>query len=746
MDGKPLYENSSEFLRVTSADGDPFGQEFEKSLEDAPIVDAFGDRLLRQCSASSSNSFGANSSSGGSAPHFTKKHPAPFAAPPKRQSAPATFSKRRVSSSGYDAMTINSGRPVIVTPTSENSLTSVNFGSPLRDVQPSTRPVPAPRMSKLMQTQSEEENMLDAKSTFNNNAVAYREIRIDSCDDEDEDDDDDGDDEADAVIYEELVPPSTRPPPPPPMRLISSCSSALEDDASVAGGGAVVASAEDNLYSEPEAPPPAIDNTVHSFANLLDRSNEEFIGGDESDGEGIDELSDLPDDDRNRSSLLDPRLTTIDIRHDVNKLWEKAVQELDRDEQLVEYIEKREGASSKSRSASTASNSYDSVAVPEARFRIINGVQVAVPVTLLKTFDPIFGEREEEVTTSSNSSSNSNLHQHDEEEIPPPVPSPRKRNFPTHHDILEEGDEGAEERCSTRQSSSSFEVEEVFPSIVPLPSLPEGPRPYENVWIPEEGGTPQISSASSSNGTSLASDKSDRQPPTLPRRNTNVYRGVDGATAMQTEAADESLKSYVEPINMAAAASGMHPAFRNSPRSSSTSNLAHIAKKFSFSKIGRKISEQVIKPNSPREGGVGLDRSGNGMSITSGGARSRRGSAMLETSWPGTKQHSGPLFVYSRSKKVQYGEKWCVLGNANLRYFNQRDSMADPKELILLRDILSVNRRDTSKGNEEEGDRTLFLFDVAYLSSSSSVASSTGLERGKAGKLTIRNVFHKVLS
>ena len=38
-----------------------------------------------------------------------------------------------------------------------------------------------------------------------------------------------------------------------------------------------------------------------------------------------------------------------------------------------------------------------------------------------------------------------------------------------------------------------------------------------------------------------------------------------------------------------------------------------------------------------------------------------------------------------------------MLSNANLRYFNARDSMADPKEMILLKDVLSINKRQTAR-------------------------------------------------
>ena len=56
------------------------------------------------------------------------------------------------------------------------------------------------------------------------------------------------------------------------------------------------------------------------------------------------------------------------IHQDVNKLWEKAVQELDRDEQLVKFMVEKEQKQGAGRQRAFSANSYyDSVAIPEAR-------------------------------------------------------------------------------------------------------------------------------------------------------------------------------------------------------------------------------------------------------------------------------------------------------------------------------------------------------------------------------------------
>ena len=57
------------------------------------------------------------------------------------------------------------------------------------------------------------------------------------------------------------------------------------------------------------------------------------------------------------------------------------MQELDRDEQLVKFIEEKEQNQQQQskvgprQRAFSANSYYDSVAIPEARFKIVNGVQ-----------------------------------------------------------------------------------------------------------------------------------------------------------------------------------------------------------------------------------------------------------------------------------------------------------------------------------------------------------------------------------
>ena len=54
-----------------------------------------------------------------------------------------------------------------------------------------------------------------------------------------------------------------------------------------------------------------------------------------------------------------------------------------------------------------------------------------------------------------------------------------------------------------------------------------------------------------------------------------------------------------------------------------------------------------------------LSAAPNPPSSASTGAARRRSSSLLETSWPGTRSHSGPLFVYS---KVSLPRVWMWMG------------------------------------------------------------------------------------
>jgi hypothetical protein len=81
---------------------------------------------------------------------------------------------------------------------------------------------------------------------------------------------------------------------------------------------------------------------------------------------------------------------------------------------------------------------------------------------------------------------------------------------------------------------------------------------------------------------------------------------------------------------------------------------------------------------------------------------------------PGTKTQAGALFILSRSKKA-FQCKWCILGQGNLRWFNEDTSLAIPKETILLSNIFSVTKKAEKHIGPSQQD--LFCFDLSALNS-----------------------------
>ena len=261
---------------------------------------------------------------------------------------------------------------------------------------------------------------------------------------------------------------------------------------------------------------------------------------------------------------------------------------------------------------------------------------------------------------------------------------------------------------------------------------------YENVWMPEdEEAWRRRPVISASRHSSSAASSSGSFPPQYStdssKRSSNEQ--VQGATALPESASSPVIKRLEnlrvgEEEYAKVNKSGTPASLKNVGRSSSTSNLANFAKRLpSFSKIGRKISDQVMKPSIvlPRRGesmNLGHHREEpcddpDGVTLRSGPSTpvrsNKRRSSLLESSWPGTQAHCGPLKVYSKSKRGQSSEKWTVLANASISYFNQKDSMAEPKENILLKDVLSVNKRTEEEADEEGRVSLVYCFDLAFM-------------------------------
>ena len=74
------------------------------------------------------------------------------------------------------------------------------------------------------------------------------------------------------------------------------------------------------------------------------------------------------------------------------------------------------------------------------------------------------------------------------------------------------------------------------------------------------------------------------------------------------------------------------------------------------------------------------------------------------------KNHSGILYLKS---KRTFSVKWCVLTNVDFCYFNDKYSLAIPKEKISLFSLLSLTRY-TEPEQDEDGTTEYYCFEIAF--------------------------------
>ena len=74
------------------------------------------------------------------------------------------------------------------------------------------------------------------------------------------------------------------------------------------------------------------------------------------------------------------------------------------------------------------------------------------------------------------------------------------------------------------------------------------------------------------------------------------------------------------------------------------------------------------------------------------------------------KNHSGVLYL---KNKKSFSVKWCVLTNVDFCYFNDKYSLAIPKEQISLHSLLSLSRHSEVE-LDEDGSTSYHTFDVAF--------------------------------
>ena len=137
-------------------------------------------------------------------------------------------------------------------------------------------------------------------------------------------------------------------------------------------------------------------------------------------------------------------------------------------------------------------------------------------------------------------------------------------------------------------------------------------------------------------------------------------------------------------------------------RSSSLLNLNFA--KFA-SNIKRKMSDQHIVLQTPKENRKYsnlVSSSSNSSSVSSciGSVR--------------TRTKSGVLYIYFKTRR-SFQLKWCTLDHGHLKYFNDRQNVAMPKESIPLVSIVSLRKH---QGVAYDSNRVeIYTFTISYLGS-----------------------------
>jgi len=657
------YENvvvSSEFGALLHSHGqDPFGPEFEADVSSASHVTVAAKEETR-----------------------------------------ANTNKKKTNES-YDEMTIQAGRPVLVQGGGSGGgdpLTDVQFTSPLRD-RPDQRkpPTPAPRISKLRQLEQEHPPLTEA---FNTSEVIYEELPS-SLDLDNMKGSCSVGETAAGPTLDSRLPPNVRSPSSQQPPVCVNCniySDPVDTRRSSQGRGTTATASGSGGSGGSQA-------TYFNMrpSTLLDE------GSEDAPSEVISPLLFKP-----RNSLSS-KVATLDIRRDVHKLWEMAVNELDRDREIVEFLEDREGSttsspktgdarkSSRSRSLggdpregpqppSSRRREYLSVAIPGQRFEIVNGEQRLVSSTLLKDFDPCFEVEEEDENDDEG-----------QERVDTPEPKGElAQDSQSKGDSVPFRERKSSDLPSERDSSQSFTSVSSLDIPQPKEAPPPPPRnnvqisqqaektivaksPYENVWVPHNDNSVETSPGKEGTPLSLSAAASN---------------AGDGLSMGMVSASSSSGSGAITNIACTPVSPTISPAAKRvlqTGRSSSTTNLSFLTKKLSFtSKFGRKLSDS-------RRASLAEDDESIG---------SKRKSSLMEVAG---RCHSGPLNVSKTSKGASAStssasqQKWCVLSDGSLRYFQQNSSMAEPKDTIPLRDVLSLYRRESDDGTP--------YFDVAFVRS-----------------------------
>ena len=263
---------------------------------------------------------------------------------------------------------------------------------------------------------------------------------------------------------------------------------------------------------------------------------------------------------------------------------------------------------------------------------------------------------------------------------------------------------------SRHSGSSSTYTPSPEPPTSPPPPLPLSEPPtvslppvsYENIWIDPV-----------SKRTKIMSDSVPIPPPVPPRQLRPKQPSFLASRTNEDSAISSSASSSSNDVH----------ALSNNSRSATppqrSFSALNLATKFAAN-IKRKMSDQNLVASRVSQPRVSIRTKSALLSPTSGTAYQSN-----------LKTRSGVLYVYSRSRR-NFQPKWCVLNHADFRYFNDKQTVAIPKETVPVTGILSLRRHESTAFAHQQVE--IYTFDVCYLTNkfqTLTLGAATASERDK---------------
>ena len=400
----------------------------------------------------------------------------------------------------------------------------------------------------------------------------------------------------------------------------------------------------------------------------------------------------------NRSSSIPTRKScTIDIRNTISQWYDEASEEIERDLSLD----------------LTILEETPNIAEHDQQQQNLPALVAKSAPTLLRDFDPILSFEDIEETTE----------EEDEEEEEPSEAMDELKDAECQESTSDEKLQKSENfYVAVPFSSSSRTSRESTPSPSPPKNPPPPPPPtasppakqklvsYENIWLEPSSQRP------------ILENKTVIPPPVPPRLKPKQPSFLGGLTSNEDSAISSSASSSSNDVHVLSSTPS------TPQRSFSALNLAT---KFA-SNIKRKMSDQnIVQASRPS-------------STTPQLIFNKRRSSYITSSPSHLKTKSGVLYVYSRSRR-SFQPKWCVLDHADFKYFNDKQTVAIPKETVTIKSILSLSRFKSVTYNSQQVE--IYTFNIAYMTNKHHVLSlgaATPSERDKWMDKIVHSLDYKL--